>query len=351
MKKQSFNLSKIKELTLYTGTNGKYGCSCNCPGCSQTNYGKQNMNNFHQGTLKQIEEIINILPELEKAYFLGNPDCSVDPEFCSKAARLFIEKGIHVMFSTSGIGGEETIKKLLDDVDLNFIDYISFSIDSLDSKIESALKGVNIPFDTVLSGIEYCQAHKIPIKIQPTVWQINQNTCIELMEFFRLQYEINWFTFHTGSFEGFYPLSPKVCRHVLPDEWHKLSNDIIDYSTANNVNTYLPAIFLTESELEIYKATYIPHCTNPEPTNLQIWMEDTLKSTFYPILNSVRPTLYTQEFNSSIIPTPAKNPNNQCPVQTFVLGHELSRKFTGNIWEKDGQKLYSICRYYKKGVN
>ena len=253
MKHQTFNLGEIQELTLYTGSNGRRGCSCNCPGCSQTNYGERHAGSFHQGTLTQIQEIITLLPNLQKAYFLGNPDCSIDSIFCSKAAKMFIQHGIHVMFSTSGIGSVETLKKLLNGLDLNFVDYISFSIDSINCEIESMLKGTRIDYTTLLKGIEYCHSLSIPVKIQPTVWQINQDTLIDTMEFFNSKYQINWFTFHVGSCEGFHPHSSKICKHVLPDKWHETSQEILSFAKEKNLHVYVPHVFLTESEYEVYQ--------------------------------------------------------------------------------------------------
>lgn len=343
MKERTFNLSNIDELTLYTGTNGRRGCSCNCPGCSQTNYGEQHAHNFHQGTLTQIQEIINLLPNLKKAYILGNPDCSVDTVFCSEAAKLFIKHKIHVMFSTSGIGGVKTLKQLLERLDLSFIDYISFSIDSIYPKTESLLKGTNIEYDTLLKGIEYCQALGIPIKIQPTIWQINQNSCIEIMEFFNSKYNIDWFTFHVGSLEGVYPRSPKTCQHVMPDRWHNTSQEIIEYAKLNNLHVYVPLIFLTENEYEIYKQNYIPHCQNPNPTNLQIWMEQNLQATFYPILAGLSPEQFTTPFAKYMTIKQPNNNDNSCIARNLSLGEKLAKEFKNNY----AQNFHYVCRYYK----
>lgn len=82
-------LEKVTDLTLYTGTYGKEKCSCNCIGCTQDGYIKGKKP--YQGTIEQIKEIIKKLPNLENAYLLGNPDVSVDTEFCNKAAKEFIK--------------------------------------------------------------------------------------------------------------------------------------------------------------------------------------------------------------------------------------------------------------------
>ena len=303
---------------------------------------------FYQGTIEQIDEIINLLPNLKKAYLLGNPDCSVDPEFCSEAAKHFINNGIHVMFSTSGIGGKETVKTLLNELDTSFIDYVSFSIDSLDDSTEKLLKGKNISFSTLLEGIQYCQSKSIPVKIQPTVWQINQNHCIELMDFFSSNYDIKWFTFHVGSQEGFFPKKSKVCQHVLPDEWHKIRLDIEDYAKKHNLHVNVPIIFATEEEYLEYNNNYLPHCINPHPTNIQIRMEKTLQATLYPILGTIYPNEFCSTLNSNImVSSQIDVSTNACIAQNFCLGKNLFPEFKGSCWEKDNKKYFYVCRYYK----
>ena len=102
-------LKKVKSLTLYTGTYGRRKCTCSCIGCTQESYGRKHKE--YQGNLEQIQKIIEKLPNLEEAYILGNPDVSVDTEFCNLAAKEFIKRGKKVMFSTSGYNGVKVIKK------------------------------------------------------------------------------------------------------------------------------------------------------------------------------------------------------------------------------------------------
>lgn len=347
MKKRTFDLSLVTELTLYTGTNGKPKCTCNCPGCSQTKYSQYKKFAPHQGTLTQIQEIISLLPNLKKAYLLGNPDCSVDTTFCCMAAKLFIKNGIHVMFSTSGVGGAKTIQKLTNGLDVGFIDYISFSIDSLDPNVESMLKGRKVNIRTVLSGIEFCKKNNIPVKIQPTIWQSNQDHMIELMDFFYSTYQIDWFTFHVGSHEGFYPTIVPECMHVLPDVWLELSLKLEHYAKEKNLNAYIPKVFLTADEYETYKTTYVPHCVNPDPTNIQIWMGKYLYTTFYPLLATADPEKFISILDDNITTFAFDDTNHHCPMQNLTIGSDLAKDFSGNVWEKDDKKLFVVCRYYK----
>ena len=43
--------------------------------------------------------------------------------------------------------------------------------------------------------------HNITIKIQPTLWEFNQEDYREIIEHY-LKIGIKWFTFHAGSFEA-----------------------------------------------------------------------------------------------------------------------------------------------------
>ena len=125
-------LENVEVLTLYTGTYGRKKCTCSCIGCTQESYGRKHED--FQGNLGQIKTIIEKLPNLQDAYILGNPDVSVDTEFCNQAAKEFIKHGRKVMFSTSGFDGLNVIKKLTDGIDAKDISYISYSIDTIDRR-------------------------------------------------------------------------------------------------------------------------------------------------------------------------------------------------------------------------
>ncbi|CDC06474.1 unknown [Clostridium sp. CAG:343] len=152
-------LKKVKSLTLYTGTYGRRKCTCSCIGCTQESYGRKHKE--YQGNLEQIQKIIEKLPNLEEAYILGNPDVSVDTEFCNLAAKEFIKHGKKVMFSTSGYNGVKVIKKLIQEIDPNNIQYISYSIDSLDNEKLQFLKGTNkIDIKEIDKAIYYCKENR-----------------------------------------------------------------------------------------------------------------------------------------------------------------------------------------------
>ena len=125
-------LDDVEELTLYTGTYGRKRCTCSCIGCTQESYGKKHKD--YQGNIKQIKTIIEKLPNLKNAYILGNPDVSVDTKFCNEAAKEFIKSGKKVMFSTSGYNGEKVIKIITEGIDAKDINYISYSVDTINNE-------------------------------------------------------------------------------------------------------------------------------------------------------------------------------------------------------------------------
>lgn len=350
MKKKDFSLEKIDELTIYTGNFGKNRCTCQCPGCSQTAYGMENVSRQYQGTIAQIEELIPLLPSLKKAYFLGNPDCSVDAKFCNEAAKLFVEKGIHVMFSTSGIGGKNTMRTLLNGIDPKMIDYVSFSIDSLNHTTESILKGKKVCYNVLLKGIDYCNTIGVPIKIQPTIWQLNQENCVELIDFLYYKHNVNWFTFHAGSLEGLHPHSSNICKHVRPDTWRKTAQGILEYSKEKKIKTAVPKLFLSAEEYKIYQESYITHCSNPAPTNLQVWLERNTVATLYPLLANVFPSYYIVPLKEKLTTFQPIDSTHICPIQRECLGEELAKEFEGNKWQHGTQELYYACRFYKEKV-
>ena len=61
-------LEKVTDVTIYTGTFGKKGCTCNCIGCTQNGYITKKEKN--QGNIEQIKIIIDKLPNLENAYII-----------------------------------------------------------------------------------------------------------------------------------------------------------------------------------------------------------------------------------------------------------------------------------------
>ena len=84
-------LSDITHVTLYTGNNSPWYCTCSCPCCSQRKREQK-----YQGTINQANTFFNMLPNLKQLYIFGNPDPSVDSDFCYRIIKMAIDRGIHI---------------------------------------------------------------------------------------------------------------------------------------------------------------------------------------------------------------------------------------------------------------
>lgn len=253
-------LDKVKDLTLYTGTFGREKCTCNCIGCTQGGIIKEK--EPYQGNISQIRKIISKLPNLENAYLLGNPDISVDTEFCNLAAKEFEKNNISVMFSTSGIGGAKVIQKLVSGLDCKKIKYISYSVDTIDDDKIHYLKGTkNISLSDIEESIKFCIEREIPVKIQPTLWEYNQEDYIDIIEYFYKKYSISWFTFHAGSFESL--KNRKVpLKHIEPSRWKEIVRNIQFIAKKKKLRIVVPRIFLDQDEMNNEKENIHTYCAN-----------------------------------------------------------------------------------------
>ncbi len=301
--------------------------------------------------MKQVQEIIENLPNLKNVYILGNPDTSVDPEFCNIAAREFIKKGKKVMFSTSGFNGLNTIKSLTKNINAENIKYISYSIDSLKNEKLQKLKGnKNINLEEIEKAILYCIKNNIKVKIQPTLWKLNQDEYKNIMQYFYDKYNINWYTFHIGSFEAISGVESDVLKHIDPKKCVEIRNDIKNFAIKNNLKVQIPKVFITQEELKEYDYSET-HC-RIGGEGIQIWMEkEFLRCTFCPIYAEINKdvcfNLVDKTFNFTDIKT-------ICPVAEKCISNNLKSKsinFSGIVFEKNDKKYYNICRYTSEKIN
>lgn len=339
-------LEKVEELTLYTGTFGRKKCTCSCIGCTQESYGRRHKD--YQGNLEQIKIIIEKLPNLKNAYILGNPDVSVDTEFCNKAAKEFIKAGKKVMFSTSGYNEIEVIKKLTEEIDSKNINYISYSVDTMDNEKLQYLKGSNkINLDEINEAIKYCLSEGVTVKIQPTIWEINQDDYKDIIEFYS-KLGIEWFTFHAGSFESLQGRDIPL-NHVKPRKWMEIVKEINRLAIRKNLKIKAPKIFLDDDEWKTYKQENKVYCQNGG-RGLQIWMqEDGLKATFCPVLSEVMPE-FTFDLEKEE-PRILNNEKNNCMVCNKCLDNKvknMSVKKEGREFLLNNKMVHNVCRYYSE---
>lgn len=322
--------TSVKSLTLYTGTHGYKGCTCKCRFCTQ----KFLFNvPSYQGTSEEIERIIKALPNLEDVYILGNPDISVDTEFCNHAAKMFIEADCKVMFSTSGIGGKRTMEKLLNGLPPSKVKYVSFSVDSLNKETIRFLKGVNLPLDRIEEGIEYCIQNNFPVKIQPTLWSVNQNEIESIVRYFFSKYGIKWFTFHFGSLETYRGTEN---LHVSSDNIRRIHEKVKQLQQIYGLDVKMPMNMLNKTEYRFFHENYTTHCQDKHPRDIQVWMTHKgLKASYCPIFSTVYPedSVFDLESEDKIAPG---MDCKMCPVQKQTLGPNFQNN--GYI---------PVCLYYK----
>ena len=346
------DMKKITGLTLYTGSFGKKGCTCKCEGCSQEKYGKQH--GFYQGTMEQVEKILSIAPNIQRAILLGNPDISVDAEFVNRVAKYFIARGIRVRFSTSGFNAVETAQTVLADLDTEYIDYYSFSVDSLEPEKELLLKGRVIPLVEIVKAIKMCDDMGVRIKIQPTLWEINKNDYVEIIDFF-YGLGVRWFSFHSGSFETFDD-KKHLLKHISPWEWRDIQRDIGEICNQKRIKLHMPYLFLTEEEMKKYVESNGERCVPKQLLNTQIWLEeDYMRTTHCPLLREHQ--VFEYDFNTcdksrmdySI------SVDGYCPVAAQCLGKKLTERSVekkGHMFQlSTGEKLYTVCRFYNFTVD
>ena len=271
------NTDEVLSVTLYTGEQGQESCICKCPCCSQSVKG----NNYH-GTESQIDEFFEKLPSLEQVYILGNPDPAVDPDFCNLVAHKAINRGIHVSFCTSGVGGKKTLQRLLDGLEPSMVDYVSFSIDSTSQERMSMLKGIYYPWDYAVEGICWAIKNGYTVKVQPTLWSSNYLDAGGIIDYFAPM-GVKWFTFHIGSLESGIKLPTH--RHLRASEI-SLVHDHIDDAVKKHpgIKVRCPIIYPTcgDDDKSKYYCMYTHRCKEL----LVTFAKDGIMCTHAPIASS-----------------------------------------------------------------
>lgn len=312
----------VNLIAVYTGEKGQAHCVCKCPCCSQ-----KGPDSLYQGNLSQINDLLDIFPNLEQLYIFGNPDPVVDPDFCNKAALLSISRGVNVCFSTSGVGGKEMLKKLLKDIDPKNVDYISFSIDSINPEKMSMLKGIKYPWLRAIEGIDWVISQGYNVKIQPTLWSSNYLDAYSIIEFFTLR-GVKKYSFHIGSVE----------RADVETHQHLTSNQI------QQVHKQIDLVTKKYADISVNCPVIYPSCGNNDdskwycmkPSQCYNWLvflkETGVWGTHVPIAS---------EFNDKYIFN-LKEPINVEP---------LEEKETCPLSNKTTNGSKTLCRYITKKWN
>lgn len=253
-------LSNITVAKIFTGTYGQKGCTCNCSGCFLGTYdalGKPK----HQGTMEQVVEMVSLLPNLKSVILYGNPDISVDPQFCNEVAKYLqtLQKSL-VMF-TSGIGGTKTIKTVMEGVNPESVS-INISVDSIDEQKLRTLRGCDISLQNIIDSMVYCNEIKVPFSISSNIWPLTADDDFFIFREFFKSYGAQKIRFHFGSSDGATMLIP----HIPEDSFLELRNKL------REVGGRVPAILVTKEEYDQWNLdSYHPQCI--EAHKLHIFFE------------------------------------------------------------------------------
>lgn len=318
-------LDRIEHVTLYTGNNGSAYCTCKCPCCSQ-----KGRNRHYQGTIKQAIKMFEKLTNMKQLYLFGNPDVTVDADFCHTVIEEAVRRNIHICFSTSGVGGKKVLEKLLKGIPTEMVDYISFSFDGTTKQEMSFAKGIDYPMERALEGLEWALKKGYTVKVQPTLWSYNYTKAEEIINFFSTK-GVNWFTFHIGSLETEFGLPSH--RHLTPEQIKEVHNQIDKAIGKSNhtIKAKCPIIYMECGENEPQKW----YCMQPEKAKklLVIFTEKGIRATHVPMASFFNENFgfYLENDNPNIPEIPE---NGICP-----FGKKLSGKDD------------TCCRYVSKYWN
>lgn len=318
------NLNDIENVTLYTGNNGSSACTCKCPCCSQTA-----RNRRYQGNIEQAIKMFDMLPKMKQLYLFGNPDVTVDSDFCHTVMLEAISRKIHVCFSTSGVGGINVLAKLLNNISPSMVDYISFSFDSIDEDEMSYMKGITYPMEKALKGIEWALERGYTVKVQPTLWSCNYNKTGEIIEFFRKK-GVKWFTFHIGSLES--GISLVTHKHLTPEQINMVHEQITKaVCIYNDIKVRCPIIYMECGENDEQKW----YCMHPDRAKelLVMFTENGIKATHVPMASLFQEDLYFYLERVNQYDIPAIHESKKCPFTYGLSGtNETCCRYISKYW-------------------
>lgn len=325
-------LKNISKIVLYTGSNTRCDCTCNCLGCFLGD--SKTRKASYQGELEQIHEMLNVLPNLKSVRMYGNPDISVDAHFCNAVAKCLQNKGIELEFFTSGIGGAKVIETVLDEISPSSVKRVIFSVDTLSIEKLTQMKGTKISLETILEGIECCNRLNIPFSVLAVIWPMNvDDDWIAYHNFFKSFGARNVIA-RFGSVEG----TTGNVSHVPED---KVLEIIEKYKSSPII---LNKLFINNDEhegrmfgAEFYDRSKIK-CTDwslSSADSLYVYLEDgTIKATsICPYFADLSPNHYVSIHSIETLEAPFTGDVNECPIAGRLLGYKPV-------------KSRSICRYY-----
>jgi len=192
----------------------------------------------------------------------------------------------------------------------------------------------------------YCKEKNIRVKIQPTLWSINQDDYKEIIEYFYEKYKIDWYTFHSGSLEAFVDKDIPI-DHISPQKWNDISKNLLDIAKEKKLKIQVPKIFLDENAYMDYTNNYKSYC-NYGAKGIQIWLqEDGIKATFCPILAEIAPKDIIFDLENEE-PKLVETKDEHCIVCSKCLGKNLKKESInqqGYEFATSNGFLHSVCRF------
>jgi MoaA/NifB/PqqE/SkfB family radical SAM enzyme len=310
-------LSKIRVIKLFTGSYGRRGCTSNCPGCFMGTYDKLNKPKY-QGTMDQVLELLNLVPNTKSVMLYGNPDVSVDPEFCNEILRYLQENNITAVMFTSGIGGKQVIRTLMNGINPETFS-LNISVDTINEKKLSILRGKSFSLSNIVDTMNCCNEIGLDFTVSSNIWTINMDEDFAKYSEFFNSYGAKKVRFHFGSLEG----SASNIQHVSEEDFLEIRNKMRTYGR-------VPAIMVTQDEFVRFGLdTYVPQ--HVEAHKLHVFLEeDGIKATACcGILIQDDPEKYIANIRNI---TPIQI-THQCPIAEDSLGFKC-------------KKLIPVCRSF-----
>ena len=317
-------LNNVDTCVLFTGTYGRRGCTANCLGCFVGEYEENSP--MYQGTMEQIHELLPLLPNVKRVNIVGNPDPSVDTDFCNAVAKVMQEHGKQISFCTNGVKCDKVINKLIDGLDPSLIHAVVFSVDSLDEEKNSIMRGTKISLQSVFESMKNLRGLNIGVQAFFTVWPMNMD---EDWEAYRVFFESRGI-YVNGRFGNVESAKGRI-NHVPLEKILEIRNKY--------PHVRLSVLLADDNEYKEYLDTFVAkdefRCTDLKKIKVYLTDKGIKASYWCPIVSTVYPEYFDDirnlrlpSFYAELIKT------GICPIAKEAFGFECT-------------ELHSICRFHK----
>jgi len=281
---------------------------------------------MYQGNIEQVYELISVLPSLKRVNIVGNPDPSVDTQFCNEVAKYLQSQGKQISFCTNGVKSGQVAKTLINGLDPTLIHAFVYSIDSLDEKTNSIMRGTEISLQDIFDSMKHLKTSGIGVQAFFTIWPMNMN---EDWDAYRDFFESRGV--HVNGRFGNVETAKGRISHV-PEE--KILEIREQYK-----NVRLSVLLANDGEYSDYLTTFAAkdefRCTDLKKIKIYLTDEGIKASYWCPIVSTVYPEYFMNirdlklpAFYEDLLKT------GICPVAKEAFGFKSAN-------------LHHICRFYK----